>query len=47
MYLFILIFLLQVQLTKNSFCEKRNKVTAVLGQSEMILDLKDLYKIYV
>lgn len=43
------IFLLEVQMTKNSFFKKRNgsnqsKVTAVLGQSEMILDFIRLTK---
>lgn len=51
-YMFIYIyciFLLEVQMTKNSFFKKRNrsnqsKVTAVLGQSEMILDFIRLTK---
>lgn len=43
------IFLLEVQMTKNSFFKKRNrsnqsKVTAVLGRSEMILDFIRLTK---
>lgn len=43
------IFLLEVQMTKNSFFKKRNrsnqsKVTAVLDQSEMILDFIRLTK---